>query len=93
MIITISSSLRLSPIFNGIIIKGITGHIVSSLLNSMSSKLPMIASILVGSFFSTSPVQNKGSIFIRSILSGATDHLTLLTEPECMTVMGMSPQS
>lgn len=89
----ISSSLKLSPCFNGIMIRGMTGQIDSSLLNSMSSKLPMMASILVGSFFSTKPVQNKGSIFIRSTLSGATDHLILLIDPECMTVIGMSPQS
>ncbi len=90
---TISGSLKFKAVFNGIISNGMVGFRLSELLYSTSSKQPMIARILVGSAFSTRPVMKSGRSFIRSTLSGAKSHLILLIEPECKTVIGMSPRS
>lgn len=59
----------------------------------MSSNDPIMAKILYGSYFSVSPVQNNGSSLVISTLSGAIFHLILLIDPQCKTVIGISPLS
>lgn len=88
-----STSRKFNAVFSGIIISGIVGLRVSDLLNSTNSKQPIMARILVGSAFSTKPVMNKGRSFIKSTLSGDMSHLILFIDPECRTVIGMSPLS
>lgn len=66
---------------------------ISVVLYSINSKDPIIARIQYGSYFSTRPVQNKGRSLVISTLSGAMFHLILLIDPECKTVIGISPLS
>ena len=80
-------------IFNGMMIKGSVYWITSVVLYSINSKEPIIANILYGSYFSVNPVQNKGRSLVMSTLSGAIFHLILLIDPECKTVIGISPLS